>query len=196
MRTGDDDRAEKGAPPAIGAIAARNKFMPVLLSQAFSAAVEPRNSSSLRRGSRARHTRKPRCAAPSQPGKAYSGAAMSATASLSPVTYGYPQVWPKMSPGSRQCAARSGPRVSCLGASTPASSSRAEIAAHSASLPTTVQGKSYIGRTAIGVAPLTPRAHPNLGVSDGRAMSGDSVAPRRNNCCRQGRRCARSGRRD
>src|ERR1700722_11677032 len=60
-----------------------------------------------------------------------------------------------MRAGSRQSAARSPSRVSCIGAWTPASASRAEIAPHSASLAAAVQGKSYIGRIAIGVSPFT-----------------------------------------
>src|ERR1700677_748550 len=54
--------------------------------------------------------------------------------------------------GCRQSAARSPPRVSRVGARTPASASRAEIAAHSASLAVAVHGKSYMGRTAISVS--------------------------------------------
>ena len=77
---------KKGAPRATGAIAARNRFMPVLLSCALSAAVAPRNSLKLRRGSRARRMMKLRCEAPSQPGNAYSGVAINVTASLRPLT--------------------------------------------------------------------------------------------------------------
>src|ERR1700691_1453015 len=60
--------------------------------------------------------------------------------------------------GCRQSAARSPPRVSRVGARTPASASRAEIAAHSASLAVAVHGKSYMGRTAISVSPRSRRS--------------------------------------
>ena len=77
---------KKGAGPAIGAIVERNRFIPVLLSQPLSAAIEPRNSPSARRGSVTRRITKLRCEVSSQPGNSYSGAAISATASLSQVT--------------------------------------------------------------------------------------------------------------
>ena len=81
-----------------------------------------------------------------------------------------------MRPGRRQSAARSPPRVEPRRRSNARPARRAEIDAHSASLAAAVHGKSYIGRTAIGVSPLTPPVGPSL--DESAVVRPQEIAPR------------------
>ena len=194
--------AKKDRPPASGATAARNRFMPVLLSRALIAARAPRNSAKVRRAS--------------PPAGDQEAAVIGPLAALEGEQRRRNEVDDAAANACDRDSRRSGPgsvpdratpprvglsRVSDAGAGMPARTRRRDSAAQIASSASAVQGKSYIGRAAI-IALSRPtlairRACPTCSdAAADRAGATDTGARRRNSCRRQGRRCARSAPRD